>query len=113
MEFFLVLSQLLFLMCYNIYFGTQADQLMCKTYEVADCGYQKTWATLINVAMLPILFQRKMSSIGYFSIVSLIFTVMSFLLITYECISIMNLKIDESTDTNTYHNHENTLIANK
>lgn len=38
MEFILVLNQLLFLMCYNLYFGTQLDQLMCQTLEIYECG---------------------------------------------------------------------------
>ena len=92
MEFFLVLSQLLYLMCYNLYFGTQLDQLMCKTYEFSECGHKKTWACIVNIILLPVLFQRRMSSIGYFSIAALIFTVMSFLLISYECIKIISLQ---------------------
>ena len=38
MSILLVITNCTFLMAYIMFFGTQADQLMCKTFMAAECG---------------------------------------------------------------------------
>ena len=92
MEIMLVVSQLLYLMCYNVFFGSEMDQMMCKTFEYTKCGHNRQWAIAINVLLLPVIYQRRMANVAYFSIVALIFTAMSILLIAYECIQVINTR---------------------
>ena len=43
----LVASNALFLMCYVIFFGTELDQLFCKTLLVAECGHAQRYAIVV------------------------------------------------------------------
>ena len=78
-----------FLMAYIMFFGTQTDQLVCKTFKVNDCGYGKLYSASILALVFPILLIRRMRGIGYFSIVILIFTFISIGIIIYLSIVIL------------------------
>lgn len=80
----LIVTNATFLMCYVMYIGTQTDQLLCKTFFVAECGNNKIYSLIILASLLPILFLRKLSFIAYFSIFVLFFTFLAIFLIIYE-----------------------------
>ena len=81
----LVAANALFLMCYVIFFGQEIDQLFCKTLAVTECGHAQRNAVVINIILLPVVFQKKLRNIGFFSIVVLIFTFVSIGMISYIC----------------------------
>jgi len=91
----LVITNATFLMCYVMFFGTQTDQLMCKTWKYRECGNQHLYSILIILAISPIFLQRKLAAIGYFSIFILILTFISIGLIIYLCIIIYTKPVDE------------------
>jgi hypothetical protein len=89
MTFLLVSANTLFLMCYAVFFGSQLDQLMCKTFKVSECGHPHWYAAASTFALLPIIFQRDMANIGRFSLVVLAFTMVSIGMIAYICIQVI------------------------
>ena len=93
--FLLVITNATFLMCYVMFFGTQVDQLMCKTWKYRECGYQHLYSILIILLISPIYLQRKLANIGYFSIFILILTFISIGLIIYLCIVIYTKPVDQ------------------
>ena len=77
----IVATQGSFLVAYNIYFGDQFDQLACKSLKIAECGNSAGYRTVFDFLLLPILLQRQMKQIGYFSIFCLVSTLLSIILI--------------------------------
>ena len=51
--FLLISTNLLFLMCYEVFFGSQLDQLMCRTFKVDTCGHHHKWAIIGTIVLLP------------------------------------------------------------
>ena len=70
-----------FLMVYMIFFGTQIDQLICKTWEAAECGQHHFYSAMILVALLPLIYIRSLKNIGYFSLFCLIFTTIGIIIV--------------------------------
>ena len=91
MSVLLVLTNSCFLMAYVMFFGSQVDQLSCKTFGLAECGYDYLYALGILTLLLPICFIKSLSGIGYFSIVILVFTFIAIGIIVYLCIVIIGM----------------------
>jgi len=68
-------------MVYIIFYGTQIDQLVCKTFEAAECGNHHLYSALVIFALLPIIYMRSLKNIGYFSVFCLIFTLLGIIII--------------------------------
>ena len=83
MSTLLICTNACFLMAYVMFFGTQTDQLVCKTFKARDCGHPIEYSLIILTILLPILLLRRMSSIGFFSIVVLCFTFLAIGIIIY------------------------------
>lgn len=98
MSVLLVTTNATFLMAYVMFFGTQSDQLACKTFKVVDCGNEIYYSMGILLILLPILFIKSMSKIGYFSIFILIFTFIAIIIIVVICIMILNKSPQEVND---------------
>lgn len=64
-------TQFSFLVAYNIYFGQQFDQLACKTLMIAECGHASAYRVMFDLLLVPVLLQKQMRSIAYFSIFAL------------------------------------------
>jgi len=77
----LVATNSSFLMVYIIFYGTQIDQLVCKTFEAAECGNHHLYSALVIVTLLPIIYMRSLKNIGYFSAFCLIFTLIGIVII--------------------------------
>ena len=87
-----------FLMAYIMFFGTQTDQLVCKTFKANDCGYAKLYSAGILVLLFPILLVRRLRGIGFFSIFILIFTFISIGIIIYLSVVILQMSPQEAND---------------
>jgi len=70
----LVVNNSLYLLCYILFIGLQTDQLSCKTFKTANCGYENTYSALLLISLLPVLMIKQLKYIGFFSIFILIFT---------------------------------------
>jgi len=89
MTFLLVSTNTLYLMCYEVFFGSQIDQLMCTTFHIGECGHPHWYAVAFSILLLPVIFQKRLRNIGFFSLVVLVFTLISILLIIFLCIKII------------------------
>ena len=89
MAILLILTNACFLMAYIMYLGTQSDQLMCKTFKAADCGNSHLYSIIILVILLPILYLKRLSAIGIFSLIILFFTFIAIGIIIYLSIVIL------------------------
>jgi len=76
-------------MAYVMFLGSQSDQLMCKTFKAAECGNGHMYSIIILLILLPILYLKRMSAIGIFSIVILVFTFVAIVIIIYLSIVIL------------------------
>jgi amino acid permease len=85
MKAFLAINNTLFLSVYVLFLGTQTDKLMCETFQVSNCGNEKYWAVIVNVALLPIIFIERLSGVGVFSGIAVFLTIASISLIVYTC----------------------------
>lgn len=72
MDFFILAVQFSFLFAYNIFLGDQLDQILCKIFMVAECGNSTMYKVLINIALLPLLFQKSLKNIAIFSMFALV-----------------------------------------
>ena len=54
----LIVTNVTFLMCYSIFFGTEVDQLVCKTLGYAECGQSPKYSFLVIFALLPVIYQK-------------------------------------------------------
>jgi len=88
MSILLIATNACFLMAYVMFFGTQTDQLVCKTFKLRECGHPIEYSLAILAFLLPILLLRSLGAIGYFSIVVLIFTFYAIGVIIYMCADI-------------------------
>jgi amino acid permease len=86
--FLLIATNSIFLMAYIMFFGTQTDQLVCKTFKWNDCGYKVLYSSIILIILLPMIYQRRLRNIGIFSAIILIFTFSAIIIIIYLCITI-------------------------
>ena len=98
MSFLLVFTNGIFLMCYIMFFGTQTDQLVCKTFKSRECGSNKQYSLIILTALLPILFLRKLTYIGYFSMFILCFTIVAIVIIIYLSSTILSMSPEEARE---------------
>ena len=87
----LVLCNFTFLMAYTMYMGMQTDLIVCRTCKARECGHKNEYSIYIVILLLPIIFIREMSNIGYFSAVILIFSVIAILLIIYISVDVLNM----------------------
>ena len=86
---FVVLFNCLAAMLYQIYFGTEVDQLMCQTLMLSECGHPHLWSAVVAIIMLPVVYLKSFKNIGYFSIFTLILTFVALSLVTYVCFTIL------------------------
>ena len=86
----LVTINSLILMCYIMYFGTQTDQLVCKTFKAADCGYHRVYAIYIVLALFPVVYLRRLALVGWVSLFVLIFTFTAIIIIIYTTANILS-----------------------
>lgn len=66
------------------------DQIICKTFMLEECGYNKEYAIYVLLALLPIICLKQMSFIGIFSIFVLVATFIAVGLILYMSSSILS-----------------------
>lgn len=66
------------------------DQIICKTFQLDECGHNKEYAIYILLALLPIICLKQMSFIGIFSIFVLIATFIAIGLILYMSSTILS-----------------------
>jgi proton-coupled amino acid transporter len=92
----LVLCNFSFLMAYTMFFGSQTDLIVCKTFKGRECGHRNEYSIIISACLLPIIYIRELSNIGYFSMVILIFTLIAILIIIYISIDIITLSPQET-----------------
>lgn len=88
-SFIIVLNNTLFLMCYIMFIGLQTDQLCCKTFMTASCGYENLYSGILLMILLPILMIQQLKFIGYFSMFILIFTFISIIISKYKSICLL------------------------
>ena len=62
---------------------------MCTTFKITECGHPHFYAFGFSIVLLPVIFQKRLRNIGKFSLVILIFTLISILLIIYICVEII------------------------
>jgi len=77
----LVATNSSFLMVYIIFYGTQIDQLVCKTFEAKECGNHHTYSAFVLLALLPLIYVKSLKNIGYFSLFCLVFTLIGIIII--------------------------------
>jgi amino acid permease len=99
MSILLICTNACFLMAYTMFLGTQTDQLMCKTFKAAECGYRKLYSVIILTILLPVLFLKRLKAIGIFSLIILIFTFLAIGIIIYLSIVILQMSPQEADDT--------------
>jgi len=87
----LIFTNSCFLMAYVMFLGTQSDQLMCKTFKVADCGNGHLYAVIILTLLLPVLYLKRLAAIGVFSLFILCFTFLAIGIIIYLSIVVLNM----------------------
>ena len=85
MQLVLVASNSMFLIFYEKFFGTQIDQLICRSFKLMPCGHQTLYMVALNALLLPVIFQKQFSNISYFSMIILIFTALAFIIIVFKC----------------------------
>jgi amino acid permease len=83
MSIFLSINNGLFLVAYLVFFGTQIDQLMCKTFKSTECGFTKSWSTITAILIIPICVQKRLHNIGIFSAIINGFTCAAIFIIVY------------------------------
>jgi amino acid permease len=77
----LVATNSSFLMVYIIFYGTQIDQLVCKTFEAKECGNHHMYSAFVLLALLPLIYVKSLKNIGYFSLFCLVFTLIGIIII--------------------------------
>ena len=77
-------------MAYEVYFGSQVDQLMCQTLNWAECGHPNVWAAILSICLLPVVYLKRFRNIGYFSIFNLFMTLVAICLIVYVCARVLS-----------------------
>lgn len=77
-------------MAYNLYFGQQFDQLACKTLHISKCGKSLEYTILFDIILVPVLLQRQLRSISYFSMICLLSTLVSIIMTIIIEIKIFN-----------------------
>jgi amino acid permease len=98
MSVLLVTTNALFLICYIMFFGTQSDQLACKSFEINDCGHQTLYSLIILTALLPLIWQKSLAGVGYFSAFCLIFTFAAIIIILVITGIIASESVDEANN---------------
>ena len=98
MSALLVSTNGIFLMAYIMFFGTQSDQLMCKTLKTRECGHNYQYSFIILLILLPIILMRRLAAVGFFSIFILCFTFLALGIIVYMCSKIYIMTPQEVND---------------
>jgi amino acid permease len=98
MSALLICTNAIFLMAYIMFFGTQSDQLMCKTLKKRECGHAYQYSFVIILFLLPIVLLRRLAAVGIFSIVILCFTFLALGIIVYMCSKIYYMTPQEVND---------------
>jgi hypothetical protein len=83
MAILLIMTNGFFLIAYILFFGAEADLIVCKTLKIRECGHPYEYQTIILAFLLPILFIRRLRNIGFFSIFVLLFTFFALGIIVY------------------------------
>ena len=69
---------------------------MCKTLKSTECGFTKSWATIVVVLITPVCVQKRLHNIGIFSAIVNGFTIASIFIIIYITVNIYNMPIAEA-----------------
>ena len=94
----LVATNSSFLMVYIIFYGTQIDQLVCKTFEAKECGNHHLYSAFVLVALLPLIYVKSLKNIGYFSLFCLVFTLIGIIIIVILSANIATESPQEAND---------------
>ena len=76
---------------------------MCKTFEVAECHNNKLYAAIILLILAPVYCLKRLSNIGYFSIVALFFTLLAVILIIIICSLVISKSPEENEEDYNLH----------
>lgn len=74
------------------------DQILCKSFEVAECHNNNTYTALILLALYPLYCLRTLNGIGYFSAVALLFTFIAIIMILIINFTIINQTPEETEE---------------
>lgn len=91
LQLLICLSNLQFLFCYELYFGKELDTLVCETLSIGVCGNQKLYVLMINIILLPAVFQKTFKNVAYFSFTAMIFTFIAYGIMFYVSYDIYNM----------------------
>lgn len=94
----LVATNSSFLMAYCMFLGFNSDQILCKSFQVAECHQQNLYTGIILLALFPVYCLRSMNNIGYFSAVALFFTFIAIVLILVICGGLIAMEPSEIRD---------------
>jgi amino acid permease len=101
MTILIVFTNVFFLLAYTMFFGKQIDQLVCRTGKFNECGSHNLYSLIIVIALLPLVYQRRLNFIGYFSFITLCATFVAVIIIIVISGIIASKSVDENN--NDYH----------
>ena len=90
--FLIVVANSCFLIIYCMFIGFNMDQLMCKTWEYAECRNNNLYVGIILILLAPAYCQRTLKNVGFFSAFVLAFTLVGLIVILYVCRGIITEK---------------------
>ena len=85
MTILIVFTNVFFLIAYIMFFGKQIDQITCRTVQYQECGHHNLYSLIIVVTLFPLIFQRRLEYIGYFSLIALCATFFAVIIIIVIC----------------------------
>lgn len=77
----IVVAQMSFLISYTIYIGQQTDQIICKTMRWIQCGNDVFYRIIMCLVLLPVVYQKQLKNISYFSLFGNVATVIAIVII--------------------------------
>lgn len=89
-DILVIITQLSFLVAYNMYFGSQSQTIICNATKFCNMNPNVTYTIMFNVVLLPVVLQNKMSSIANFSFFALFCTIISVIMTTVSEIRILH-----------------------
>jgi len=76
---------------YELFFAKEIDDLVCETLQYAPCGYGKVYVAMLNILLLPIIFQKKLGALSKFSLFAITVTIISCIIIFGISLKIYNM----------------------
>jgi len=65
--------------------------MMCNVLQAAPCGYGNSYVVAITIILLPVILQKKLTGISYFSMVVLFFAGISVWIIMFICLKLYKM----------------------